>query len=89
MYVTVCVALPEPEAPTGTIFLFGGDAVYDPASGEFLDVPIYWRPDLEPGARIAGPAILAENDTSTVVSPVFDAQIDKFGYIELIRRQAE
>jgi N-methylhydantoinase A len=63
--------------------------VYDPASGEFLDVPIYWRPDLEPGARIAGPAIIAENDTSTVVSPVFDAQIDKFGYIELIRRQAE
>ena len=63
--------------------------VFDPANGEFLDVPIYWRPELEPGARIAGPAIIAENDTSTVVSPVFDAQIDKFGYIELIRRQAE
>ena len=31
----------------------------------------------------------AENDTSTVVSPTFDAQIDKFGYIELVRRQAE
>jgi N-methylhydantoinase A len=63
--------------------------VFDPASGEFLDVPIYWRPELAPGARITGPAIIAENDTSTVVSPVFDAQIDKFGYIELIRRQAD
>ena len=63
--------------------------VFDPASGEFLDVPIYWRPELAPGARIAGPAVIAENDTSTVVSPVFDAQIDKFGYIELIRRQAD
>jgi N-methylhydantoinase A len=63
--------------------------VFDPASGEFLDVPIYWRPELAPGARITGPAVIAENDTSTVVSPVFDAQIDKFGYIELIRRQSD
>jgi N-methylhydantoinase A len=63
--------------------------VFDPASGEFLDVPIYWRPELAPGARIAGPAVIAENDTSTVVSPAFDAQVDKFGYIELIRRPAE
>jgi N-methylhydantoinase A len=61
--------------------------VFDPASGEFLDVPIYWRPELKPGAYIAGPAVIAENDTSTVVSPLFDAQIDRFGYIELIRRE--
>ena len=61
--------------------------VFDPASGEFQDVPIYWRADLAPGARISGPAVIAENDTSTVVSPVFDAHIDKFGYIELVRRE--
>jgi N-methylhydantoinase A len=61
--------------------------VFDPASGEFLDVPIYWRADLAPGARIRGPAVIAENDTSTVVSPLFDAQIDRFGYIELNRRE--
>ena len=62
--------------------------VFDPAAGEFLEVPIYWRPDLAPGARISGPAVIAENDTSTVVSPLFDAHIDKFGYIELIRRES-
>jgi N-methylhydantoinase A len=61
--------------------------VFDPVSGEFQDVPIYWRDDLAPGARISGPAVIAENDTSTVVSPVFDAHIDKFGYIELVRRE--
>ena len=61
--------------------------VFDPASGEFHDVPIYWRSDLAPGARISGPAVIAENDTSTVVSPVFDAHIDRFGYIELVRRE--
>jgi N-methylhydantoinase A len=61
--------------------------VFDPHAGEFLDVPIYWRDDLAPGARVRGPAVIAENDTSTVVSPLFDARIDKFGYIELTRRE--
>ena len=42
-----------------------------------------WRP-----ARIIrGPAVIAEDDTSTVVSPLFDARIDRFGYIELTRRE--
>jgi N-methylhydantoinase A len=61
--------------------------VFDPDAGEFLEVPIYWRSELAPGARIKGPAVIAENDTSTVVSPLFDARIDKFGYIELTRRE--
>ena len=43
--------------------------------------------DLAPGARISGPAVIAEDDTSTVVSPLFDARIDRFGYIELTRRE--
>ncbi len=62
-------------------------AVFDPDSGEFIDVPIYWRADLAPGARIAGPAVIAEDETSTVVSADFDARIDRFGYIELKRRE--
>jgi N-methylhydantoinase A len=61
--------------------------VFDPQSGEFADTPIYWRDDLAPGARIKGPAVIAENDTSTVVGPSFDAQIDSFGYIQLVRRK--
>jgi hypothetical protein len=30
--------------------------------------------------------VIAEDDTSTVVSAMFEAQIDKFGYIALNRR---
>jgi N-methylhydantoinase A len=71
-------AKPEPRAHR---------AVFDPGTGEFQKVPIYWRAELAPGAQIAGPAVIAENDTSTVVSPIFDARIDKFGYIELTRRE--
>jgi N-methylhydantoinase A len=62
--------------------------VFDPDSGAFMDVPIYARADLAPGARIKGPAVIVEDDTSTVISPMFDARIDRFGYIELTRREA-
>ena len=65
----------------------GWRAVFDPDSGEFAEVPIFWRPDLAPGVRIGGPAVIAEGETSTVVSPGFDAHIDRFRYIELIRRE--
>jgi len=62
--------------------------IFDPDPGEFEEVGIYWRPDLAPGARISGPAVIAEAETSTVVSPLFDARIDEFGYIELTRNEA-
>ncbi|TMJ66777.1 MAG: hydantoinase/oxoprolinase family protein [Alphaproteobacteria bacterium] len=62
--------------------------IFDPATGEFREADIYWRGDLAPGARISGPAVIAEDETSTVVSPGFDASIDRFGYIELIRNEA-
>jgi N-methylhydantoinase A len=62
--------------------------VLDPAAGELREVPIFWRADLAPGACIKGPAIIAEDETSTVISRLFDARIDRFGYIELTRREA-
>jgi N-methylhydantoinase A len=62
--------------------------IFDPHTGEFEEVGIYRRPDLAPGARISGPAVIAEDETSTVVSPLFDARIDRFGYIELTRNEA-
>jgi N-methylhydantoinase A len=61
--------------------------LFDPQAGEFQDVPIYWRSDLDPGTKITGPAVIAEDDTSTVISPLFEARLDKFGYIALHRRE--
>ncbi len=60
--------------------------VFDPESGEFTDVAIHDRATLRPGAQIAGPAVIVEDETSTVVSRLFDARVDGFGYIELVRR---
>jgi N-methylhydantoinase A len=33
-----------------------------------------------------GPAVVVEDETSTVIGRNFDARIDAFGYIELMRR---
>jgi N-methylhydantoinase A len=61
-------------------------AVFDPDSAEFIEVAIYERASLVPGAVIPGPAIIVEDETSTVVTRLFDARIDPFGYIRLKRR---
>ncbi len=61
--------------------------VFDPDRGEFEELPIYWRSDLAPGTCIKGPAVIGEDETSTVVGARFDARIDRFGYIELTRRE--
>ena len=57
--------------------------VFDPETGEFVEVAIHERSTLRPGAIITGPAVIVEDETSTVVSRLFDARIDAFGYIEL------
>ena len=61
-------------------------AVFDPEIGEFVEMAIHERSKLRPGAMITGPAVIVEDETSTVVSRLFDARIDTFGYIELTRR---
>jgi N-methylhydantoinase A len=64
----------------------GRRPVFDPGRAETIEVPVYRRADLRPGAHIDGPALIVEDETSTVVSPIFDATIDGYGYIELQRR---
>ncbi len=61
-------------------------SIFDPEAGEFIEVAIHDRRNLNPGAFIPGPAVITEDETSTVVSRSFDARVDAFGYIELVRR---
>lgn len=61
---------------------------FDADRAGLIDVPLYRREDLRPGARIAGPALISEAQTTAVVSSRFDALINKFGHIELHRRSA-
>ncbi len=57
--------------------------IYDPALGRRVPVPVYWRFDLAPGAVVKGPAIIAEDETSTIVGANFRARINSLGYIAM------
>ena len=51
-----------------------------------LGVPCYQRKDLVSGDFIAGPALIIESQTTTLVSPAFDATLDRVGNIVLTTR---
>ena len=61
--------------------------IYDPALGKQVQAPVYWRFDMGPGSAIKGPAIIAEDETSTIVGANFDASVNSLGYIVLERRR--
>ena len=59
--------------------------VRDSVTGEISPWAIYDRTTLQPGARLSGPAIIAEDETSTLVGIGWSAAINSLGYIELVR----
>lgn len=70
-------ATPEPGAMTvtrGVWFEVDGKA-------RKLDTPRYARALLKAGNRIAGPAIVDQMDTTTVIPPGFVARVDRYGNI--------
>jgi N-methylhydantoinase A len=66
----------------------GRTALFDPAELRFREVPVYWRFDLVPGSVVPGPAVIAEDETSTLVTAGFVARINPLGYIVLTRKDA-
>ncbi len=73
-------ALHDAPAAGGTITVFDG------RSGQVVSVPRYRREQLRPGARLPGPALIAEDETSTFVTDGFDVWIDGLGSIVMDRR---
>ena len=59
--------------------------IYDAERGEASLCPVYSRFELEPGTEIAGPAIIAEDETSTFVPATYSAAIDSSEYIVMER----
>ena len=64
-------------------------AVFDPAIGSTHTYAIVERDTLAAGDRIAGPAVIVERETSTVVTTPFDAVIQRDGAILLIRKGSQ
>jgi N-methylhydantoinase A len=59
--------------------------LFDARLGKQVPAPVYWRFDMAPGTKIKGPAIIAENETSTIVGSAFTAKIDAHRNIVLER----
>ena len=87
--VTTPARRPQPAAavaeqrtppPNGTRTVFEGRA------GRRIEVPLHRREHLQPGVRVRGPALIAEDETSTFVSASFDARIDAAGCIVMDRK---
>jgi N-methylhydantoinase A len=64
----------------------GSRRAFDAASADWSEIPVYWRDDLDAGARVGGPAVIAEAETSTLVTSGFTARINALGYIVMERR---
>jgi N-methylhydantoinase A len=60
--------------------------IYDAERDLMPEIPVYLRAELMPGARLAGPAIIAEDETTTFVSPSFDAFVNAQFCIVLDRK---
>jgi 5-oxoprolinase (ATP-hydrolysing) len=55
------------------------------SAGEERDAPVFVRERLEPGARIPGPAIIAEQNATTVVEPEWEARVTAADHLVLER----
>ncbi|HWI26233.1 MAG TPA: hydantoinase/oxoprolinase family protein [Stellaceae bacterium] len=78
---------PCPPAPADRAAPSGGSAkIIDPVTGEVVEVLTYARADLAPGHVVPGPALIIEDETTTLVTSSFTARINGLGYIVLTRR---
>ena len=90
--VSAVTDMPEPAGAVGKApapKAYANRRVLDTGTGRHVDAPAYRREDLQPGSFVTGPAIIVEDDTSTVVSPTFDATMNALGYIVLERKNRE
>ncbi|WP_432007384.1 hydantoinase B/oxoprolinase family protein [Streptomyces parvus] len=66
-----------PPAPADTVDLY--------AEGRWQRAPLHRRADLPVGATVTGPAIVAEDDATTVVDPGWQAEAAPTGHLVLTR----
>jgi N-methylhydantoinase A len=60
-------------------------SVRDTTTGVVSAWAIHERATLAPGTRIAGPAIVTEDETSTLIGPSWTATVNDLAYIEMTR----
>ncbi len=79
-----CPAPPEDVTPEPSSWR----EMFDPDEAAMRRVPVFQRADLAPGSALRGPAVIAEDETTTVVMSGFTARINALGYIMITREPA-
>jgi N-methylhydantoinase A len=70
-------SMPEP---------IGRQRLFDPESETPREAPVFWRDALPAGVPIAGPALITEAQTTTVVTSGYRAAVDERGNIVMTHR---
>ncbi len=55
----------------------------------YVDTPVHWRPDLDPGQVVPGPAVLEEYGSTVPLHPGFTARVDGFANLVITRDETE
>jgi N-methylhydantoinase A len=63
----------------------GRRGVFDAGAGAFVDYTIYERGDFRPGACVPGPALVVEDQTTTVATGAFTVSMDVRSHLILER----
>jgi N-methylhydantoinase A len=70
----------EPAKPAATVPCW--------MDGAMRQMPLYRREALRAGDRLTGPAIIAQDDTTTCVLPDFEVNVDRWGNLHIINLAA-
>jgi N-methylhydantoinase A len=65
----------------------GSRRLYDARSAGFTDAAVVEREAMAPGARIAGPAVIVESETTTIVTAAYDAVMQSDGCLLVQRKE--
>lgn len=63
-------------------------SLFDPMLRDYTSVPVFQRSSLTPGQTLQGPAVIAEDETTTIVTSGFVATLDPSGAIRLTAKSA-
>ena len=67
----------------------GRQQLFDPATGRFVEACVHLREDVPASVAIDGPALITEEQTTTVVPPGWRARVDDRGGIVLTRGETD
>ena len=86
--VTKAEFKPQPDAgPDAAAAIIGTREAYMDEAKDFVACPVYARDRLRAGHRLAGPAIVEQMDTTTVILPDMQATVDPYLNLILEMRQ--